>query len=170
MKKQIFSHDGLFLRETLIEDLDFVVQTEHHDENKDYILRWPTKQHRDSLEHEDDQHLIIESSDLQPVGYAILAGLKNVNRSIELVRIVIADKGKGYGKNAIRTLQKYIFNNLNAHRLWLDVKDFNYRARHIYESTGFKVEGTLRECIKNGDRYESLVIMSILQDEYKRRV
>ena len=170
MEKYIIELDGIHLKKTTIEDLDFVIQTENHRENKDFVMSWTLKQHRDSLLDEDKLHLIIETSDKKRIGYAILAGLKNINSSIELVRIVIADKGKGYGRTSIKAIQKYTFENLNAHRLWLDVKDYNERARYLYQSTGFVEEGRLRECIKNGDRYESLIIMSILQKEYRKEV
>jgi diamine N-acetyltransferase len=170
MEKYIIKLDGIHLKKTTIEDLDFVIQTENHRENKDFVMSWTLKQHRDSLLDEDKLHLIIETSDKKRIGYAILAGLKNTNSSIELVRIVIADKGKGYGRTSIKAIQKYTFENLNAHRLWLDVKDYNERARYLYQSTGFVEEGRLRECIKNGDRYESLIIMSILQKEYRKEV
>ncbi|WP_315969956.1 GNAT family protein [Brevibacillus massiliensis] len=82
------------------------------------------------------------------------------------MRIVITDKGKGYGKEATGLIQDFVFTQLKAHRLWLDVKDHNLRAIHVYESAGFQVEGKLRECIRTDDRYESLIIMGILEREY----
>jgi RimJ/RimL family protein N-acetyltransferase len=66
----------------------------------------------------------------------------------------------------LRLIKNLAFEQLHAHRLWLDVKDFNYIARRLYEKEGFIVEGILRECIKVGDRFESLVLMSTLQSEY----
>ena len=56
------------------------------------------------------------------------------------------------------------------HRLWLDVKVQNQRAQAIYKAAGFVVEGTLRECLKSEYGYESLMIMSILQQEYKLKI
>jgi diamine N-acetyltransferase len=40
------------------------------------------------------------------------------------------------------------------------------RACHLYESEGFVREGVLRECIWNGETYESLIVMSMLEQEY----
>lgn len=40
------------------------------------------------------------------------------------------------------------------------------RAKKLYESEGFIVEGCLRECLKTFDKWESLIIMSILKKEY----
>ena len=66
---------------------------------------------------------------------------------------MIVQKGQGYGHAALRLLKKVAFEQWQAHRLWLDVKDFNHRARHLYAAEGFVVEGTLRECLKNGDSF-----------------
>lgn len=157
------------IRITGVNDLDFVLQTEQHYENKDFILGWSLEQHKTTLADADKVHIIIETLEKNRVGYAILAGLKNSNKSVELVRIVITDKSKGYGKTAIKLIQEYVLENLNLHRLWLDVKENNVRARIVYNQVGFIEEGVLRECLIAGDQYESLVIMSILQSEYRNK-
>jgi RimJ/RimL family protein N-acetyltransferase len=54
--------------------------------------------------------------------------------------------------------------------LWLDVFEHNARARHVYRSVGFVEEGVLRECVKQQERYASLVVMSILENEYRTHV
>jgi len=43
---------------------------------------------------------------------------------------------------------------VSAHRLWLDVKEQNTRARAVYEKEGFRYEGTLRECLKGPEGFE----------------
>ncbi|WP_146087144.1 GNAT family N-acetyltransferase [Chroococcidiopsis sp. TS-821] len=111
--------------------------------------------------------MIIERISKLSVGYVILAGLENLHHSIELRRLVIQDKGEGYGTAALRLIKKLAFEELHAHRLWLDVKHFNYVARRLYENESFVVEGILRECLKIGDRFETLVLMSMLQSEYQ---
>ncbi|GJM72900.1 hypothetical protein HMSSN036_51160 [Paenibacillus macerans] len=93
-------------------------------------------------------------------------GIESSNHNIELRRIVIVDKGKGYGKEALELVKTLVFTGLGAHRLWLDVKDFNLRAQHVYEAAGLQIEGKLRECVKAGDRYDSLFVMGMLDREY----
>ena len=41
----------------------------------------------------------------------------------------------------------------------------NNRAIWLYTSEGFIKEGMLREALKIGDRYVSLIVMSVLQSE-----
>ncbi len=42
------------------------------------------------------------------------------------------------------------------------------RAQRLYDSEGFVREGFLRDYNKVGDRFESLIIMSMLEDEHRR--
>ena len=95
----------------------------------------------------------------------ILAGITNPN--IEFRRVVISNKGKDFGRETLRLVKKVVFGQLNAHRLWLDVRYKNQRAQNLYKSEGFVEEGILRECILYNENYESLIVMSILKNEYK---
>ncbi|CAN5163243.1 hypothetical protein BH18ACI2_BH18ACI2_29430 [soil metagenome] len=96
-----------------------------------------------------------------------MAGLADANQSLEFRRIVVTEKNKGFGKEALRLVKQMVFEELGAHRLWLDVKEYNTRAKHVYELEGFMVEGVLRECIRAESGFESLVVMSMLRGEYE---
>lgn len=158
----------LDFRKTEVIDLNFVVETETEQANRPYIGQWTYEQHQEALTNKDVAHFIIENKQGEQVGYVILTGLSDTNQALCIKRITIKIKGHGYGKEAMRLIIKWVFENTETHRLWLDVKDFNYRARHVYESVGFILEGTLRDCLLNGDRFESLSVMSILRSEYER--
>jgi RimJ/RimL family protein N-acetyltransferase len=45
-------------------------------------------------------HLVITRSG-KPVGFVVLAGLNGEHRSIELVRIVVSERGRGLGRAAL---------------------------------------------------------------------
>jgi RimJ/RimL family protein N-acetyltransferase len=159
--------ETLRLRPAMEKDLDYVIGVEQAEENKRFIMPWTWEQHREALSNTDLTHFIIETvEENKVIGFVLMAGLESVNQSIELRRIVITIKGKGYGKKALQLLKELAFEEWKAHRLWLDVFTFNLSARHLYEAQGFVVEGTQRECYKVGERFESLMIMSILNDEY----
>ena len=59
------------------------------------------------------------------------------------------------------------FEDFGAHRVWLDTQVRNARARHVYEQVGFVEEGVLRECWHQHGRWQSLVVMSMLETEYR---
>ncbi|WP_410512735.1 GNAT family protein [Paenibacillus sp. BR2-3] len=156
------------LRESAEQDLEFVLAAEQGQHNRAFIGQWTKEQHRAAFQDEDMLHLIIEDAAGKRVGYVIVTGLLEPNLAVCIKRIVIESKGLGYGKMTLRLLTDWVFRNTETHRLWLDVKDHNSRARHVYEGAGFIFEGTLRDCVKVADGFESLQIMSILRTEYLR--
>ena len=159
--------DTIILRNTQECDLDFVINAERDSYNSQFVDQWPREQHLDAMVSKDILHLLFEDEDLnKPVGYAIVAGLENRNKSIELKRIVITDKGRGVGRKAIRLVKKMAFEKFKTHRLWLDVREKNRLAQNLYKSEGFIEEGILRQCVLCKEGYESLVLMSILEEEY----
>ncbi len=158
------------LRNSREDDLDFILGAEQSAENCAFVNVWTCEQHRAAFASEDSSHFIIENADGKQVGYVILAGLTNEHKSVEFRRIVKTGKNQGYGKEALREIKRFAFEESNAHRLWLDVKEHNERARHIYEAEGFITEGVLRECLKTENGFESLVVMSMLRVEYEGEI
>lgn len=170
MDKILNKSDNIILRYTEINDLEFVLNAEREEENAQYVGQWSKEQHINSLSNKDILHIIIEEAKSNnPVGYLILAGKENISNNIEFRRIVICEKDKGYGKETLRLVKELSFEKLNAHRLWLDVRLKNKKAQNLYKSEGFKEEGNLRECVLYKNKYESLIVMSILENEYFKR-
>ncbi|HEV2093415.1 MAG TPA: GNAT family protein [Rubrobacter sp.] len=155
------------LRPTSEGDLDFVLSEENDEKNRPFIGRWPRGRHLEALADEGVEHSILEDQEGTSVGYTILTGLEDPGRILCLKRLMVSEKGRGYGRAALRLLGERAFGGLGAHRLWLDVKEGNARARGLYESEGFVKEGVLRDSLWTGEEYESLVVMSILESEYR---
>lgn len=84
--------------------------------------------------------------------------------------IVIGEKGfwsQGYGTDAICTLLRFAFNEMNLHRVELEVLEFNLRARRCYEKVGFRYEGARRQAVFSGGAYHDSLLMGILRDEFR---
>lgn len=148
-------------------DFSRIIEWENDLENKDFIFLYSFEEHQEVIDDKDQLHLKLIDNQGVMVGFIILRGLQNTNLSVELKRIVINEKGKSYGKMTLQLLQSLVFKKLKKHRLWLDVFTDNPRAQHVYKSVGFVEEGTKRECIKSGNNFRSLIIMSILQQDFK---
>ncbi len=162
------------LRPTMQSDLDFVLTLERDPDNQPFITPWERTQHEAAIRFPDFRHFIIEAGpDFDAAGFAIVIGCRSQNQSIELKRMVVQAKGQGTGRAALRVLKRIAFDDLGAHRLWLDVKSMNTRARSLYGSEGFQVEGTLRDAVRVGNLtpsgFDSLVIMSMLTSEFAGR-
>lgn len=159
------------IRKTREGDIPFVLRLEVHPDNAPFVGQWKEQQHRAALQDPDCGHWIIEAQATgKPAGYLILRGLQNPHGSVEFMRIVISEKRKGLGREALRLVKQIAFEQFRAHRLWLDVRDFNVRAQSLYRSEGFVKEGVLRECQKKEDRYSSLIVMSMLEQEWHKRI
>ena len=73
---------------------------------------------------------------------------------------------RGHGTEATRLVVTYGFDELNLHRIGLQVYDFNKRAAEIYERIGFKKEGVLREAMFREGSYHDVQVMGLLREEY----
>ncbi len=84
--------------------------------------------------------------------------------------IMIGDKpeqGKGHGTAATQLLVRHAFETLNLNRVWLEVYEYNPRARHIYEKIGFRTEGVLRQATFREGRYWDTLLMGLLREEWR---
>ena len=158
------------LRPTMQSDLPYVLSLEQDPENLPFITPWERTQHEGAIRFPDFRHFVIEAgAALDAAGFLILIGCRSRHHSLELKRMVVQGKGGGVGRAALRAAKKIAFDDLGAHRLWLDVKTHNQRAKALYDSEGFLVEGLLRESVRTEAGYESLVVMSMLQREFASR-
>ncbi len=156
------------LRPATLEDLPFLLELEASFRSQGFVGGDSAETHQRQLSDPDCRYWVVDEEG-ERAGYVILRGLSSINRSIELKRIVIKDPGRGLGRQVLRTLIDRAFQELSAHRLWLDVFESNARARHLYASLGFVEEGMLRDCICWVDGFRSLVVMSMLEAEYQAR-
>lgn len=157
--------ENFIIRKTQITEIDRVLQIEK--DNSEFLCPYSKERHVKSLSDPDElDAVIVRKEDNRIIGGIILAGLKNENNVVEFRRIVLAEKGQGYGRACIKLIKKFCFEELGCHKLWLDVHELNARAKALYESEGFVLEGKLRECIKKDNGYISLFVMSVLRQEY----
>lgn len=161
----------------MLSDLDFVISVERDPRNRPFITPWERTQHEGAVRFPDFRHFIVETGgNDEPArrdGFVILQGCRNPHGSVELKRLVLATHGSGLGRRCVRRLKLMAFRDFAAHRFWLDVKSRNARALALYASEGFVEEGRLRESVRiaaaEGGGWDSLVVMSLLQPEYRAR-
>jgi diamine N-acetyltransferase len=156
----------MILRPASADDLPYILDLESKNSRLGFVGCDTLAVHQERLSDPDCLCWIAEAEG-HPAGYAILRGLLSANRSVELKRLVIADPGRGLGRQVLDALLAEVFHRRGAHRFWLDVFEHNRRALHVYRSVGFVQEGVIRECVRFGDRYDSLILMSMLESEYR---
>jgi diamine N-acetyltransferase len=157
----------MFLRLATLDDIPAILALERTPMAREFVGQWSEERHRATLEGGDARYYVSETEWGELQAYAILRGLHEDSRAIELKRIVVAVPERGLGRRLLRELMHIAFTELGAHRLFLDVYEDNARARHIYESLGFQYEGIMREATHRDGHWCNLRLMSILESEYK---
>jgi RimJ/RimL family protein N-acetyltransferase len=77
--------------------------------------------------------------------------------------------GGGYGTDAMRTLLRFLFEQLGLHRVSLTLHDTNVRALHSYEKNGFVKEGMLREWAFFNGSWVDGILMGVLDRDFRDR-
>jgi RimJ/RimL family protein N-acetyltransferase len=156
----------MLLRTAVTDDIPAIVALEQTHFARQFVGQWSKERHRATLTGGDAKYVICETVAGQPQAYAILRGLAGDGRAVELKRIVVAVPGQGLGRKILTEIVRMAFEDLRAHRLFLDVFEDNARARHLYESLGFVYEGIMRHAAQRDGAWCNLCLMSMLENEY----
>jgi len=146
----------------------------------DPARQWSIKKHKEWLEKDlveteksDNFFFMVRTlADDRLIG---LVGLDGIlwNHGTAWVGIGIGEReywGKGYGTDAMQTILRYGFDELNLHRVSLSVFEYNQRAIRSYEKAGFVIEGRIRQCLRRDGRRWDLIFMGILREEWERNL
>jgi len=179
MQNPFIIGDKIYLRPIDIEDIDNYVLWLNDEEVRQYLSmvnpfnKTREKEWVEKL-YKDDRNIVlgivVKESD-QLIGNIGMHGISIINRYAS-IGIFIGDKNcwsKGYGTEALKLMQKYGFDHLNLHRIYLTVISYNTRAIKAYEKAGFVREGVHREHIYRFGKYHDLYIMSILENEWRQK-
>lgn len=170
----IIKSENLIMRNIEEKDLDLLMKWRNMPEVSNFLCndfiytfdiqrKWFNKIKDD----EKNIYLIAESS--RRFGEARINNLDAKNKKCEIgAHIGEQDfKGKGLGKEIFKALTDYCFNELGMNKVYLRVFKFNEIAINLYKKLGFKEEGILRKDIFKKGKYEDIIIMSVLKDEWK---
>ena len=159
--------DRLFITEALESDIYPIIEMEQDKENSDFVWSGTYDEHHQEI-HSPEFKLFVFKKKEQTnniIGFA-LCKLDFKSEIFELRRIVVTEKGLGYGKEVMRALLKYAFESCAVNRFWLDVYPDNIIGIHLYESLGLHKDGILRQNYKSSRGYLDQIVYSMLKSEY----
>jgi RimJ/RimL family protein N-acetyltransferase len=111
-------------------------------------------------------YFLIETLAGEPAGACSLDGISARTRTGSLGIWIDEQRwNEGLGTDAVRTLCRFGFREMNLHRIQLHVFDFNERGMRAYEKVGFREEGRLRGHWFVDGRRIDVVVMGLLADE-----
>jgi RimJ/RimL family protein N-acetyltransferase len=118
---------------------------------------------------EDSRYIIEALDEGVPIGVCGLHHVSPENRVADL-GIMIGEKrfwSQGYGTDAMLTLMRLGFYQMNLHKITLGVFDINPRAKAVYRKVGFIEEGRGREEYYQDGRYFDVLRMGVLHREFE---
>ena len=165
MNEILIAGQRLRLRRANMRDLGFIMALQSAPENARFIVPFDENYHRENFNCADKMDVIIEEiATGERVGYFMLRELDSI--CAEFTHVIIDKKGIGYGREGLNLLLKWTFEVKKFHRVWIDCKEYNSVALHLYESSGFVREGVLREIILTNGVYENLIVLGMIDREY----
>jgi RimJ/RimL family protein N-acetyltransferase len=152
---------------------DLINDTDPRAEDGPYTLIYPVSKEIEERwiskigAREDEAHLLIEKrKDKSPIGIISVTRMEKRSASAAIGILLKEEyRDQDYGTEAMRATTKFIFDNLNTHRIWTRVNEGNARAIRCYEKSGFSLEGVMREDHVRDGRWRNSLIMSILSNE-----
>jgi RimJ/RimL family protein N-acetyltransferase len=148
------------------DDIPQIYALERLPELRTFVGSWSMDHHFNMIADPGAAYIVAEDAQKPLAAFAILRGLQSEHRAIELKRLVVGVPNQGLGRKVLSAIADRAFGEYSAHRLFLDVFETNDRARHVYETFGFRKEGVMRDAIYRDGIYHSLVLMSLLDNEY----
>lgn len=147
-------------------DLDWILNVEESAVQGGFVSGDTAINHQRQMADQSCLYMIAKRGE-EPVGYVILRGILGSDPVVELKRIVITKTDAGHGQGVMGLLMHKVFDDIGAHRLWLDVIDDNERAQHVYRKLGFVEEGRLRSASKRKGAWHDLVLFGMLKSEWQ---
>ena len=177
MENPFIVGDRIYLRPLDMEDAESFVPWLNDKEIREYLGKTSPfnlikeKSYIEGL-YKDDRSvnlgILLKEND-QLIGAIGLHDVSIPHRHAEL-GILIGEKScwsTGYGTEAMNLMLEYGFDQLNLHRVYLFVLDYNPRAIRAYEEVGFKREVILREHGYKDGKYCDDYGMGILESEWR---
>jgi len=110
--------------------------------------------------------MIMKKSGDEPAGFLTSSNFNPLNRSAEINILIDPDKRrKGLGKDALKTITRYLFLQRGLNKVQAQVGGFNQSGMKLFESTGFKKDGTLRDNHFYKGEFHPTLIYSLLRYE-----
>jgi RimJ/RimL family protein N-acetyltransferase len=117
-----------------------------------------------------ERHFAIERKDDRThIGNASIHEIEWVSRTASFGLFIGEPSAwnRGFGSDAIRTLVRFAFDEMNLRKLRIGVFEYNERAKHVLEAQGFVQEGRLRQEFYREGTYHDIVILSIFRGEQR---
>lgn len=112
--------------------------------------------------------LAIENENGELIGIVDLRDIDWKNRSLKQgLKILKNYRNRNYGEDTLKTIMKYVFEELQFNRMSTSILESNTASKKLYiEKCKWTIEGMYRQTIFKRNKYHNEVMVSILKKEY----
>ncbi|MCB8875930.1 GNAT family N-acetyltransferase [Acidisoma silvae] len=151
------------LRPATPADIPFIMAVERRPGNEDVVGRWSETEHAEAIGSPNYAYFIGEDDSGQPVGFSMIQDRQEKSGNLLFRRLAVSVPGGGHGRRIFTQTRDWVFQETQAHRLWLVVYRHNVTAQTLYFSCGFVQEGVAREArlLSDGSRSDALMLSQL---------
>ena len=156
------------MRKTREADAAFIARLFDLPHARGFVHPVTAEQVRESLSREHHENYLVEH-DGEPAGNVLL---RNHGFLIEIGQIVVAPPRAGAGTFALAWVLNRAFDELGAHRVFLETVENNIPMRRLAERLGFVQEGLYRDGFQDArtGEFKNLCPYGLLEAEYRARL
>ena len=114
-----------------------------------------------------ERHFAIERKDDRThIGNASIHDIEWVSRTATFGMFIGEPSAwnRGFGGDAVRTMVRFAFDEMNLQKLRINVFEYNDRAKHVLETQGFVQEARLRREFYREGAYHDLLVFSTFRE------
>jgi len=153
---------GAFLREMEVEDLDIVRVWRNHPDIKKFMfnqedvlpdehLSWYQGAKANNL-----KTLLVYIEDALPLGFVQFSAIRNQKSIVDWGFYIAPYANKGTGTKMTKLALDVAFYQLNAHKVFAEILEFNIPSIRLHQKIGFSQEGLLRDHYFDGENYHDV--------------
>ena len=167
--------DNIFLRALENEDLDFLYNLENDESHwelsstqtpysKSLLKAYLKNAHQDIYEAK-QLRMVISDYNNRALGLIDIFDFdfKNKRAGIGIIIAAVRDRGKGYGKEALKLLVEYCLTRLNLHQLYCNIAENNTKSLNLFQQQGFTIVGLKKDWNFNNKKYANEYLLQYIK-------
>ena len=169
--------ERLYLRALEPEDLDFVHEIENDEDlwelsttltpySRFIIKEYLENAHRDIFDVKQLRLAICMKATQEIIGMIDLFDYdpKHRRAGIGILISSRAERGRGYGAEALKLITTYSFTHLDIHQLFANILEGNDRSVKLFEKTGFQKVGLLKDWRRIRGKYHNELLYQLIDE------
>ena len=165
---------NIYLRTLEPKDLSLLDSIENNEANweisgtqtpysKHVLKQYLEQAHIDIYQAKQLRLVIALSNNNVPIGLIDLFDFDFQHKRVGIgIIITETHQNQGYAKDALKTLIKYCFSNLQLHQIYANILEGNSKSIHLFTQQGFKKVGLKKDWISYKNQFKNEILFQLI--------